>query len=71
MLRRPKTLPLIDPTPNDDVADEVVDYAVASEDRSPNGKITDVLAQIIGEDDIEEFGDASQNGYETANEEVV
>ncbi|KAJ8538314.1 hypothetical protein K7X08_014854 [Anisodus acutangulus] len=34
-------------------------------------KITDVLAQIYGEDDIEEFGDAAQNGYETANEKVV
>ncbi|KAJ8552758.1 hypothetical protein K7X08_020151 [Anisodus acutangulus] len=50
---------------------EVGDSAVDSEDRSPDRRITDVLAQIHGEDDIEEFGDATQNGYETANEEVV
>ncbi|KAJ8574031.1 hypothetical protein K7X08_010542 [Anisodus acutangulus] len=50
---------------------EVVDSAVDSEDRSPDERITDVLSHIHGEDDIEEFGDAAQNGYETANEEVV
>ncbi|KAJ8528553.1 hypothetical protein K7X08_022245 [Anisodus acutangulus] len=50
---------------------EVTDSTVASEDRSPNGGITNVLAQIRGEDDIEEFGDAAQNGYDTANEEVI
>ncbi|KAJ8532940.1 hypothetical protein K7X08_015829 [Anisodus acutangulus] len=50
---------------------EVVDSAVDSEDRSPDGRIIDVLAQIHGEDDIEKFGDTAQNGYETANEEVV
>ncbi|KAJ8536770.1 hypothetical protein K7X08_035171 [Anisodus acutangulus] len=37
----------------------------------PYERITDVLAHIHGEDDIEEFGDAAQNGYETTNEEVV
>ncbi|KAJ8559322.1 hypothetical protein K7X08_003380 [Anisodus acutangulus] len=50
---------------------EVDDSAVDSEDRSPDERITDVLAQIHGKDDIEEFGDAAQNDYETANEEVV
>ncbi|KAJ8538257.1 hypothetical protein K7X08_014797 [Anisodus acutangulus] len=50
---------------------EVVDSTVDSEDRSPDGRIIDVLAQIHSEDDIEEFGDAAQNGYEAANEEVV
>ncbi|KAJ8535627.1 hypothetical protein K7X08_023347 [Anisodus acutangulus] len=34
---------------------EVVDSGVDSEDRSPNGRITDVLAHIHGEDDIEKF----------------
>ncbi|KAJ8539620.1 hypothetical protein K7X08_013872 [Anisodus acutangulus] len=42
---------------------EVVDSAVDSEDRSPDEIINDVLAQIHGKDDIEEFGDAAQNGY--------
>ncbi|KAJ8534556.1 hypothetical protein K7X08_016284 [Anisodus acutangulus] len=37
----------------------------------PNGRITDVLTYIHGEDDIEEFVDAAQNGYEIVNEEVV
>ncbi|KAJ8547736.1 hypothetical protein K7X08_011322 [Anisodus acutangulus] len=50
---------------------EVVDSVVDCDDRSPDGRITDVLAQIHSEDDIKEFGDAAQNGYETANEEVV
>ncbi|KAJ8569797.1 hypothetical protein K7X08_006374 [Anisodus acutangulus] len=50
---------------------EVVDSTVDSEDRAPDGRIIDVLAQIHGEDDVEEFGDAAQNGYETANKEVV
>ncbi|KAJ8532118.1 hypothetical protein K7X08_012041 [Anisodus acutangulus] len=50
---------------------EVVDSAVDSEDRSPDGRITDVLAQIHGEYDIKEFGDVAQNSYETANEKVV
>ncbi|KAJ8555558.1 hypothetical protein K7X08_013054 [Anisodus acutangulus] len=49
---------------------EVVDSAVDSEDRSHDERITDVLVQIHDEDEIEEFGDAAQNGYETANEEV-
>ncbi|KAJ8547611.1 hypothetical protein K7X08_011197 [Anisodus acutangulus] len=48
------------------VADSVVD----SKDRSPDERIIDVLAQIHGEDAIEEFGDAAQNGYETGNEKV-
>ncbi|KAJ8570968.1 hypothetical protein K7X08_037940 [Anisodus acutangulus] len=50
--------------------DEVVDSDVNSEDKSPDGRITDVLAQTHGENDIEEFGDDAQNGYETANKEV-
>ncbi|KAJ8570753.1 hypothetical protein K7X08_037725 [Anisodus acutangulus] len=50
---------------------EVDDSTIDSEDRSLNGRITDVLASIHGEDDIEEFGDAAQNGYATVNEEVV
>ncbi|KAJ8532922.1 hypothetical protein K7X08_015811 [Anisodus acutangulus] len=54
-----------------DLLGEVDDSAIDSEDRSPNGRITDVLAQIHGEDGIGEFGDATQNGYETANEEVI
>ncbi|KAJ8532091.1 hypothetical protein K7X08_012014 [Anisodus acutangulus] len=68
-----KTLPWTDHVhvPNSDFAGEVIDSAIGSEDRSPNGKIIDVLAQINGEDDIEEFEYAAQNGYETANEEVV
>ncbi|KAJ8573869.1 hypothetical protein K7X08_010380 [Anisodus acutangulus] len=45
--------------------------AIDSEDRSPDGRIIDVLAQIHDEDDIEEFRDDAQNAYETANEEVV
>ncbi|KAJ8529256.1 hypothetical protein K7X08_036091 [Anisodus acutangulus] len=51
--------------------DEVTDSAVDNEDRSPDGRIIDVLAHIHGEYDIEVFGDAAQNDYETANEEVV
>ncbi|KAJ8543211.1 hypothetical protein K7X08_005734 [Anisodus acutangulus] len=50
---------------------EVDDSVVDSEDRSPDRRITDVLAHIYGEDDIEEFGDATQNDYETTNEEVA
>ncbi|KAJ8531291.1 hypothetical protein K7X08_026725 [Anisodus acutangulus] len=49
---------------------EVADSVIDSEDRSPDERITDVLAKIHDEDDIEEFGDAAQNGYETANEVV-
>ncbi|KAJ8532072.1 hypothetical protein K7X08_011995 [Anisodus acutangulus] len=68
-----KTLPLIDPdhVPNGDVAGEVTDSVVASEYRSPDERITDVLAQLNSEDDIEEVGDVAQNDNETANEEVV
>ncbi|KAJ8550936.1 hypothetical protein K7X08_000306 [Anisodus acutangulus] len=50
---------------------EVADSTVDSEDRSPDGRIIDVLAQQHDEDAIKEFGDAAKNGYETANEEVV
>ncbi|KAJ8542763.1 hypothetical protein K7X08_005286 [Anisodus acutangulus] len=64
-----KTLSLTDHTHT--LPGEVVDSVVDSEDRSPDERITDVLPQIHGEDDIEEFGDAAQNGYETSNEEVV
>ncbi|KAJ8551058.1 hypothetical protein K7X08_000428 [Anisodus acutangulus] len=38
---------------------EVADFVVDSEDRSLDERITDVLAQIHGEDDIKEFGDAA------------
>ncbi|KAJ8533850.1 hypothetical protein K7X08_007174 [Anisodus acutangulus] len=58
-----KTLSLTDPAPNGDVVGVVVDSVVAIEYRSPDGRIIDVLAHINGEDDIEEFGDAAQNGY--------
>ncbi|KAJ8568099.1 hypothetical protein K7X08_020821 [Anisodus acutangulus] len=50
---------------------DVVDSTVDSENRSLDERIADVLAQIHGEDDIEEFGDAAQNVSETSNEEVV
>ncbi|KAJ8539208.1 hypothetical protein K7X08_013460 [Anisodus acutangulus] len=50
---------------------DVVDSVVDSEDRSPDGRISDVLAKIHVDYDIEEFGDTAQNGYEIVNEEVV
>ncbi|KAJ8562971.1 hypothetical protein K7X08_031423 [Anisodus acutangulus] len=42
---------------------EVADSTIDSDDRSPDERITDVLAQIHGNDDIEKFRDAAKNGY--------
>ncbi|KAJ8549908.1 hypothetical protein K7X08_033615 [Anisodus acutangulus] len=55
----------------DHVTGEVADFAVASEDRSPDGRINDVLSEITGEVGNEEVRDVGQNGYETANKEVI
>ncbi|KAJ8567914.1 hypothetical protein K7X08_020636 [Anisodus acutangulus] len=66
-----KTLPLIDPARvhNDDGPSSPLHVQV--DDASCKILPTDVLAQIHDEDDIEEFVDVAQNGYESANEEVV